>query len=66
MNPLEKRMVLEAMERFGGSFVRALAEAWRKADADNSARLEQAFPEYAREYLDLAKGFKETKRREEK
>jgi hypothetical protein len=40
---------IEAMERFGGSFVKSLAEAWYRADAVNKKRLEDAFP-YFEEY----------------
>lgn len=44
----------EAMIRFGGSFVRALGQAFRVADAANTARLKAAFPEYWAKYRDLA------------
>lgn len=41
---------LEAMELYGGAFVRALAGAWRRADPDNHHRLLCAFPEYYEQY----------------
>jgi hypothetical protein len=40
---------IEAMETYGGSFVRALAQAWYCADAINKKRLEDNFP-YFEEY----------------
>jgi hypothetical protein len=42
--------VLELMARQGGSFVTALAEAWRHADMLNSAKLMIAFHELYEEY----------------
>jgi hypothetical protein len=45
--------VVEAMRRYGGSFVQALAEAASRADDNNLARLKQAFPEYWQKYGDL-------------
>ena len=42
--------VIEAMERFGGSFVSALAKAWRAADEINKAKLREAFPNYWEQY----------------
>jgi hypothetical protein len=37
--------VIARMEDLGGSFVQALAAAWRKADLDNDRRLHAAFAE---------------------
>jgi hypothetical protein len=45
---------IETMERLGGSFVRALAECWLRADPANRARLEAAFADYFNQYADLA------------
>lgn len=42
--------VLDLMEAMGGSFVSALAVAWRKADEFDHARLYKAFGHYYREY----------------
>jgi hypothetical protein len=41
---------IEVMERFGGSFVKILAEAARHADEFNLARIKAAFPEYWTDY----------------
>lgn len=46
--------VLDAMVFQGGSFVVALAEAWRRADGENHARLYGAFAHYYRDYLGKA------------
>lgn len=48
--------IIEAMEKYGGSFVAALAQAARRADADNLARLKKAFPEYWKQYAEMAEG----------
>lgn len=39
-----------AMNKFGGSFVCALAMAWRLADAKNGEKLMGAFPEIVEAY----------------
>ena len=41
---------IEAMRKFGGSFVQALAECAERADANNLSKLKAAFPEYFTEY----------------
>ena len=46
--------IIVAMYGYGGSFVRALAEAWQRADPINQAKLRAAFPEYWAQYRDLA------------
>lgn len=38
------------MERYGGSFVRALAECLNRADNYNYDRLKKAFPDYFDQY----------------
>jgi hypothetical protein len=43
-----------AMLKFGGSFVQALATAWRHADESNAAKIEAAFPEYIEKYRAMA------------
>lgn len=43
-----------AMIVYGGSFVQALARAWRCADAANQAKLKAAFPEYWEQYRGIA------------
>jgi len=42
--------VVAAMSRYGGSFVKGLAECFRTADPDNFNTLRTAFPDYWREY----------------
>lgn len=54
MNETLKYEMLIAMRKYGGGFVKALAEAWYFADEENSARLERAFPEYVEKYKELA------------
>lgn len=44
-------MVYEAMEKFGGSFVRALAWAWFCGDPFNRAKIKTHFDNYYEEYL---------------
>ena len=46
--------VLDTMERYGGSFVKALAAAWRRADSENIARLRAAFPDIWECYVAMA------------
>lgn len=45
----------EEMERTGGSFVKALAGAFFKADAINTKKLLAAFPEYFEQYYNRGK-----------
>jgi hypothetical protein len=47
--------IVEAMVRFGGSFVQQLGRLIRLADADNKRRLVEAFPEYIEEYREIAR-----------
>lgn len=47
-------LVIEAMEKYGGSFVVALAQAARRADADNLARIKATWPEYWQQYTEMA------------
>lgn len=54
MNASHDSAVIEAMQRYGGSFVHALAACASRADAHNLARLKAAFPEYWAEYTELA------------
>lgn len=46
--------VSEAMEKYGGSFVKALGVCLRKADMINLRKLKAAFPEYYEEYKKTA------------
>lgn len=45
---------IAAMRQFGGSFVKALAEAAARADAGNLAILRAAFPGYWADYRAMA------------
>ncbi len=44
--------IVQAMERFGGGFVRALAGAWYRADDENQARIRASFHELWAEYAE--------------
>jgi len=46
--------MLFSMRQYGGSFVKALAECFEKADPSNYQKLLDTFPEYVKEYSDLA------------
>lgn len=43
------------MQKFGGSFAKALAEAVFRADDDHRARIKAAFPELWAEYAEMAR-----------
>jgi ribosomal protein S27AE len=45
--------ILEAMNRYGGSFITALASLFRRADPENQHILRRAFAHYWTEYRDL-------------
>jgi len=42
-----------AMCTYGGSFTKALGEAWRRADGVNAAKLKSAFPELWSQYIEV-------------
>jgi len=46
--------ILEAMERYGGGFVKQLAILYRHADGVNQTRLENAFQSYFTKYDEIA------------
>lgn len=46
--------VVEAMAKYGGSFVKALAECFYRADPDNFIKLRAAFSEYWQQYEKIA------------
>lgn len=50
MDADEKYYTIKAMQSYGGGFASALAEAWAKADMNNSARIEAAFPDLIEKY----------------
>ena len=45
---------ITAMQKVGGSFVKALGSATRVADPQNRAKLVVAFPEYFKQYRAIA------------
>lgn len=45
--------VVEAMEKYGGSFIQALAECYRRADHINFLKLQIAFPAYWKQYEEM-------------
>lgn len=47
--------VVDAMAKYGGSFVKALAECFYRADRVNFTRLQEAFPNYWKEYEEMTK-----------
>ena len=47
--------IVEAMDKYGGSFVKALAECFRRADRDNFIKLKNTFSEYWEQYKKMAK-----------
>ena len=49
----EASHVARMMVRYGGGFVHHLGEALTRADAGNTARIKQAFPEYWQTYNDM-------------
>lgn len=49
----QKLKIYENMKKYGGGFVKALAEAIIRADKNNLEKLENAFPEYFNEYLNF-------------
>lgn len=46
--------VVRTMERFGGGFVRALADACHRADPENLAKIKATWPELWAEYAEMA------------
>ena len=45
--------IVDTMKRFGGSFVKSLADACFKADAENLERIKKAFPEIWERYQEM-------------
>jgi len=64
MTENEKYWMIKGMTTYGGSFVQALARAFQCADFVNFAKLELAFPEYVKKYIDM--GYKLAQREENK
>ena len=46
--------IVQAMERYGGSFIQALAVLSHRADEDNLRRIKAAWPEYWQQYSEMA------------
>lgn len=46
--------IIECMEKYGGSFVKALAQCFLHADPNNFRKLKGAFNEYWEEYRKMA------------
>lgn len=53
-DPITDEAILETMETLGGSFVRALAQAYRLADNGNRSTLRQAFAALFEQYRAMA------------
>ncbi len=47
--------IIESMQKYGGSFVQALAVCFQRADSANFVRLKNAFPEYQKQYKEMSK-----------
>ena len=54
----EDQWTLDAMEKYGGSFVKALGAAAQRADRDNLEKIKRAFPEYWSEYAVMGEKMK--------
>jgi len=50
MNYDELWKMISRMEKYGGSFVQALANAFKYADPTNREKLLNAFPDYVNQY----------------
>lgn len=46
--------IVQAMEQYGGGFIKALANTWLLADVNNKERLKKAFPDYWEKYAGVA------------
>lgn len=49
----ESFIIISKMSRYGGSFVKSLAECYRHADMINKNKLTTTFPEYFEKYLNF-------------
>lgn len=57
----EDLQIVEAMEEYGGSFVKALAKAARHADHYNLGKIRATWPEYWKTYKEMSVGLQKTK-----
>lgn len=46
---------VEAMKKYGGGFVQALAVCFERADAENLMKLKVTFNDYWHQYLEMSK-----------
>ena len=51
----QSRLFRVGAEKYGGSFVKKLADALRSADPSNTQRIKEAFPEYWTKYVRVGK-----------
>jgi len=54
MSSEEDYKIVEAMEKYGGSFVKALSQCFYSADYINYKKLKDAFPNYWEQYKKIA------------
>ncbi len=54
MHDEEDFKVVEAMEKYGGGFVKSLAQCFFHADMNNFAKLKETFSEYWEQYRQMA------------
>jgi len=50
----EDYKVVEAMEKYGGSFVKALAECARRADVHNLRKIKETWSDYWQQYKEMS------------
>lgn len=62
MTPEEEFETVEAMKALGGSFVKALAALYEKGDNVNRAKIITTWPDYWRQYRELAARRREGKK----
>lgn len=53
-NMISNYEIIDTMQKYGGSFARAMSEAFRRADLENFRRLKEAFPELWDQYTQMA------------
>ena len=46
-------MIIDAMEKYGGSFVKVLAQLCRRADANNLRKIKETWPNYWKDYEEM-------------
>ena len=61
MIPDKDYEMVEAMEKYGGSFVKCLATLLHHADIINYLKLESIFPEYFKQYKEMAERISKNK-----